>query len=226
VYPLLFLMTGKQKHIFTEKRKALASKVLARKIGYLKSVDFSLPDLPAQAFNAHRIIRPIDQLFVIQEGVVEIWHSPHDMFITSLEAGRIFGDMPLLGQTMLGTQAIASGSVTLGVMNLALVEEWVKTNSLEILKMIGARFAAVEVEHYRSTFQTVDSRLAGLLLELAGDESSVTGFTQEQLADQLATYRETVTNALDSLKQDGTIEIGRLRITILNKRALKELSEL
>jgi hypothetical protein len=39
-------------------------------------------------------------------------------------------------------------------------------------------------------------------------------------------YRETVTNVLDALKSERIIEVGRKRLTILNKRALVELSEL
>jgi CRP-like cAMP-binding protein len=100
-------------------------------------------------------------------------------------------------------------------MNLALTKEWINLNPLSFLRDIGPRFAHAQKEHYRTTFQTVESRLAGLLLHLAGGESSVTGFTQGDLAEQLATYRETVTNSMDALKEDRLIEIGRKRITSL-----------
>ncbi|MFP5261014.1 MAG: Crp/Fnr family transcriptional regulator [Blastocatellia bacterium] len=198
--------------------------MLAQKIGYLK-IDFF--ELPTEIFRAHRIIRPNNQLFVVQEGVVEIWHTAQDMFVTSLEAGSVFGELPLLGQTMLDCRAIAgSGGVTVGVMDVSLVSEWINSNPISILQEIGPHLAYVEAEHYRTTFQTVESRLAGLLLNLAGDESEVSGFTQGELAEKLATYRETVTNVMDSLREDRLIEIGRKKITILNKKALKELSEL
>jgi CRP-like cAMP-binding protein len=211
----------------TEKRKALASRMLTQKIGYLKIDDLPTIDLPTESFRAHRIIRPKNELFVVQEGLVEIWYTPHDLFITSLEAGRIFGELLLLGQTMLGTHAIAgSGGVTLGVMNLSLIEEWINANPLSILREIGPRFAYAQGEHYRTTFQTVESRLAGLLLNLAGEELSVTGFTQGDFAEQLSTYRETITKVMDSLRDDKLVEIGRKKITLLNKKALKELSEL
>jgi CRP-like cAMP-binding protein len=223
VCPLFLFM----KHVLTEKRKVLASRMLAQKIGYLKIDDLPTVDLPTESFRAHRIIRPKDQLFVIHKGLIEIWYTPHDMFITSLEEGSIFGELALLGQTMLDTQAIAgSGGVTLGVMNLSLIEEWIELNPLTFLREIGPRFAYTQGEHYRQTFQTVDSRLARLLLNLAGEGSSVTGFTQGDFAEQLATYRETVTNSMDSLREDRLVEIGRKKITILNKKALKELSEL
>ena len=75
-------------------------------------------------------------------------------------------------------------------------------------------------------FQTVESRLAALLLEMAGATNSIKGYTHKDLGKQIGTYRETVTNTLHEMKVNGFIEIGRARVTILDKRALRELSEL
>jgi CRP-like cAMP-binding protein len=215
------------KHGLTEKRKALASRMLAEKIGYLRIDDLPEINLPTESFRAHRVIRPNNQLFVIREGVVEIWHTAQDMFITSLETGMVFGDMPLLGQTMLDCRAIAgSGGVMLGVMDIPLAMEWASSGPLKILEEIGPRFAHAQAEHYQTTFQTVESRLAGLLLNLAGEGATVGGLTHGDLAEKLSTYRETITNSIDSLREGRLIEIGRKRITILNKKGLRELSEL
>ena len=201
----------------------MAAKMLASKIGYLKA---EIPNLPTQIFSSHRIIRPKDNLFLIQQGQVEIWYSPQDMLVTTLEVGSVFGDLPLLGQTMVGCQAIAGSEVTLGVMNLSRIEEWIKSDPLILFKRLGPHFALVEAEHYRVSFQTLDARFARLLLELAGSESSIEGFTQSQLSEKLGTYRETVAHATDFLKQEKVIEVGRKKITILNRKALRELSEM
>ena len=197
--------------------------MLANKIGYLK---IDIPNLPTQNFNPHRIIRPKDQLFVIQKGNVEIWYTPQDMLVTTLEVGNVFGDLPLLGQTMIGCQAIAATEVTLGVMNPSLVEEWIKSDPLNLFQRLGPHFARIEAEHYRVSFQTTDARFARLILDLAGSESTVEGFTQFQLAERLGTYRETVAHTTNILKQDKIIEVGRKKITILNRKALRELSEM
>jgi CRP-like cAMP-binding protein len=211
------------KHTFTKRRKSLAAKMLADKIGYLK---IKIPNLPTQTFHSHRIIRPKDQLFVVQKGQVEIWYTPQDILVTILEVGSVFGDLPLLGQTMLGCQAIAGSEVTLGVMNPSLVEGWIKSDPLNLFQRLGPHFARIEAEHYRVSFQTTDARFARLILDLAGTESTVEGFTQSQLAEQLGTYRETVANTTNILKQDKIIEVGRKKITILNRKALRELSEM
>ena len=65
-----------------------------------------------------------------------------------------------------------------------------------------------------------------MYLDLAGTESTVEGFTQFQLAERLGTYRETVAHTTNILKQEKIIEVGRKRITILNRKALRELSEM
>jgi CRP-like cAMP-binding protein len=223
-------MSVQRKHAFADKRKVLAARSLAQKIGYLRARDFpsSLFDnLPTRIINAHRILRPKDELFIVQNGVVEIWHSYHDLLVTELGPGSLFGEMSLLGQTMLGCQAIAGPrGVTVCIVNVERVTECMKAPPLNILQELGRRLVLMEGEHYRATFQTVESRLAGLLLELAGADSSVKGFTHEELGERIGAYRETVTNALDAMRVDRLIEIGRKRIGVLDKRALQELSQL
>jgi CRP-like cAMP-binding protein len=212
---------------FSKKTKSLVAATLAQKIGYLKTEHFPesfFENIPTQTFSAHKIIRPKDELFVVQEGIVEIWHSHHDMLVTKLQAGTLFGDLPLLGQAMYGTQAI-SGGVTLGVMNLELITERIRENPIKVLEEIGPRLIRVEIEHYRNAFQSVISRIAALLLELAGASSTIQS-TQEEIGNTLGVYRETITMSMGSMKEDKLIEIGRKRITILDKRALQELSEL
>jgi CRP-like cAMP-binding protein len=220
-----------RKHERSQGTKALAASALAQKIGYLRVEE--LPNthmfetLPAQSFSANRIIRGTDKLFLLRHGVVEIWHTSHDTLVKELKPGVLFGDMALLGQTMLGTKAITgTPGATVTVIDADTVKEWIKTAPVPIVEKIGHRLADIEGEHYRSRFQLADSRIAAMLLELAGEGSHVLGLTHEEMGEKIGVYRETVTNMLDAMKSERLIEIGRKRITILDKRALKELSEL
>ena len=92
--------------------------------------------------------------------------------------------------------------------------------------MLGPRLAQIEVEHYRTQFQMTDSRLAALLLDLAGESEVITGLTQKDLSDQLGAYRETVTNVIQAMKKKKLVEMGRKKIIILDKKGLNDLSEL
>ena len=218
----------KKRKGLSQKIKLLAASTLAQKIGYLKTQDFPsrfFDDIPTQTFSPHKIIRPKDELFIVESGVVEIWHTRHDMLVSKLQAGTLFGDLPLLGQAMYGTQAI-SGGTTLGVMNLELLTERVKESPIEILEKIGPRLIRAETDHYRTAFQTTDIRLAALLLGLAGETSVIEGYGHEELSQRLGVYRETVTTTMQGMKANGLIRVGRKQITIRDWKALKELSEL
>jgi hypothetical protein len=65
----------------------------------------------------------------------------------------LFGNMALLGQTMIGTRAISAtvGSV-LAEITTDTVKEWIKGNPLEVAQRIGSRLTEIEIEHYRATF--------------------------------------------------------------------------
>ena len=222
---------GVKKHEPTQRKKALTASTLAQKIGYLQVEE--LPDwqifesLPTKSFSPHRIIRGKDELFLVRRGLVEIWHTRHDTLVKSLGPGVLFGDFPLLGQTMIGTRAITgSPGATITIIDADTAKEWIKTSPLWVVEMLGRRLARVEGEHYRARFQLADSRIAAYLLELAGEDSTIVGLTHKDIGRNIGLYRETVTNMLDALKLDGVIEVGRMKINILNKKALKELSEL
>lgn len=159
--------------------------------------------------------------------MVEIYHASHNYFIKRLSAGTLFGDMPLLGQTMLITKALAGEvGAEIAFMDEETAKRWARTNPLGLLEKIGSRLAEIEEEHYSSHFQLADSRLAGLLLRLAGKDSVIEGISHQELGERLGLYRETVTVILDAWKLDKLIAVGRMKITILEKRALRELSEL
>lgn len=221
----------RRKHLLSEKTKALSAAALAQKIGYLHINDFPHADvfenLPTQSYSPHRIVRCKDELLLIGEGVVEIWHTHHDYLVKELRAGVLFGEMTLLGQTMFGTKAIVgTEGAAVSIMDADAAKEWIKANPVSILEKLGHRLAEIETHHYRSSFQLADSRVAALLLELVGEGSTVEGLTHEEIGEKVGLYRETVTNVLQAMKVGKLIEIGRKRITIIDKRALLELSEM
>ncbi len=227
----LTLKQGVRKHARTERMKALAASALAQKVGYLRIEDLPHTDifdtLPTKSFDARHVIGCKDELFVIKHGLVEIWHKRDAKLVKNLTAGALFGEMSLVGQTMLSTRAIAGApGATVAVMDEIAALRWVEADPARMMRVIGSRLAKVEDEHYRSRFQLADSRIAALLLELAGKRSTVTGVTHEEIGERLGLYRETVTILLDSMKLEKLIETGRKRVTILDRRALRELSEM
>ena len=223
-------MIPHRKHLQSDKKKTLVAATLAKKIGYLKIQDIVpsgiIENLQTQSFNPHRIIITKNKLFLVKEGTVEIWHTHYDKLVKTLEPGMLFGNMALLGQVMIGTRAISGTEGTIiAEVTTDTVREWMKSSPLAISEWMGTRLAEIEVEHYRAAFQLADSRVSALLLELANEDLIIEGLSHKDLALRIGLYRETITNVLSVMKQDKLIKVGRERITILDKRALQELSE-
>ena len=225
--------TGKKKRLgSTKNTKALVASSLARRIGYLTVDDFPdqalFDELPTRPYAPHRIIRcKDDELFIVERGLVEIWHTHHDILVKKLTTGMLFGEMHLLGQTMITTQAQASDEgAVIAVMSVEQVKELIAANALLLAEKLCPQLVSISIEHYRASFQRAESRLAALLLEMAGDGSIIRGITQRQMGERIGVIRETVTVALTEMKANRLIGIGRMKTTILDRQALEKLSRM
>jgi CRP/FNR family transcriptional regulator, cyclic AMP receptor protein len=228
----------------SEKIRSLAAMSVAQKVGYLQMDDLAGTDnaklealinerLPRRNFKQGDTIYPGNQkgpvLFLVKSGTVRITRSSaqgQQYDVKTVEAGTIFGEMPQLGQTMLGAHAIAADAVKVAVINapeferLALSAPAIAVN---LLRQVGSRLVEAERRHEQAAFQPVTSRIASLLLKLANKENQVVGHTHQEMADMLGVYRETVTNAIAELKSDRLIKVGRKRITIQDADAIKRM---
>lgn len=223
--------SGRRKHKITDRMKALAASALAQKIGYLRIEDFPrsevLAALPKREYEPNHLIRCAGLLCLVSGGSVQIRHSRHDYKVKELTAGALFGAIPLLGQTMLGTKAVAGvKGARVSIISAATAREWVKSDPVAIFRRLGSRLAFIEDEHYRAGFQLADSRIAALLLELSRGRPVIRGWSHERIGNRLGLYRETVTVILDAMRQDKLIRVSRMEITILDKKSMRELSEL
>jgi CRP/FNR family cyclic AMP-dependent transcriptional regulator len=73
-------------------------------------------------------------------------------------------------------------------------------------------------------FKSIPARMAELLLKLtdpANDPAVLEGYSHQDLAEMLGTYRETATITLNDFKSKGWIEISRKRIALLDREALQ-----
>jgi CRP-like cAMP-binding protein len=86
----------------------------------------------------------------------------------------------------------------------------------------NARLHEVEEKLESMAFRGIMGRLAELLLKLAEQQGGtrVVGYTHQDLAENVGTYRETTTQVLNELRSLGYITIKRKSIDILNARQL------
>ena len=175
-----------------------------------------------------------EALFLLKKGRVTLYRlSPEGRKLVTamLGPGTFFGEMSVIGQGMYDSFAEASEASTLCVMSRADVERLLLAEpkvALRLLEAIGRRLVEAERRLEDTTFKDVSARVASLLIRLAREQGSpneVAGLTHQDLADSLGIYRETVTSALDRLKEAGLVEVGRKRIAILRPDDLRALAE-
>ena len=90
-----------------------------------------------------------------------------------------------------------------------------------LMQAMGQRVVEAENRLEQMAYSTIASRLAALLLELAGDDPrSVVRATHQELADMLGTWRETISKTLQDFRRRGLVASGRRQLTLLDKDGL------
>ena len=172
-------------------------------------------------------------LFLLKEGQVQLYRISPDgkkLVIGTVGPGAIFGEMALIGQGMHNTFAEATEDCVLLVMSRQDVERLLVTKpkvALRIFEELGSRLKDTEARLEEIAFRGIPARLASFLLQTADEQGTdtVTGLTHQDLGEQIGTYRETTTQTLNTFKANGLIDIGRKRITILDRPGLERIAE-
>lgn len=181
----------------------------------------------------YRPEEPSEVLFILKEGRVQLYRiSPEGkkLVISTLGPHTLFGEMALLGAKMHNTFAEAVEDCLICIMSRTDLERTILSKpqvALRILEVTGKRLGDAEEQLKNMAFKGIPARLASLLLQLADEQGSddITGLTHQDLAESVGTYRETATQVLNDMKADGLIEIGRKRITILDRARLTSVAE-
>lgn len=171
-------------------------------------------------------------LFILRSGRVQLYRiSPEGkkLVISTLGPHTLFGEMAMLGTRMHNTFAEAADDSEILVMSRADLERLILGKpqvALRILEVTGKRLVEAEDRLKNMAFKGIPARLASLILRLSEERDSddIVGLTHQDLAESVGTYRETATQVLNDLKAEGLIEIGRKRITILDRERLTEVA--
>lgn len=172
-------------------------------------------------------------LFILKKGRVQFYRlSPEGkkLVVATIGPGTIFGEMAVIGQGMQNAFAEAVDDCLLCVMSRHDVERLIlgkPSVALRILGLMADRLSRAEAQLEDMAFKSIPTRLALLLLRLREDQGgdSVYGYTHQDLAEAIGTYRETATQTLNEFKANKLIEIGRKRIDILDLPGLQVMAE-
>lgn len=219
-----------------------------QKIGYLKTIDI-FQDLSQREMQemdrsitmstcrAGKVFyQPEDSspaLFILKKGRVQFYRISSEgkkLIVSTIGPGTIFGEMAIVGQGLQNTFAEALDDCLLCVMSKYDVERLILDKpqvGLRFMQVLSNRLTDSESRLEELAFKTITGRLAALLLRLSDATGGVIkGYTHQDLADMVGTYRETITQTLNEFKSNGIIGIGRKRIDVLDSQALQKLAEI
>lgn len=170
-------------------------------------------------------------LFLLKKGRVQLYRlSPagKKLVVATLGPGAIFGEMSLVGQGMHNTFAESVGECMLCVMSRSDVERLMREKpqvAFRFVEALGERLTETERRLEEIAFKSIPARLASLLIDLSHEKGTdeVYGYTHQDLAEMLGTYRETITQTLNEFKTEGLIEIGRKRIILNDIAGLNDI---
>jgi CRP/FNR family transcriptional regulator, cyclic AMP receptor protein len=180
-----------------------------------------------------------DACYIVRDGSFRVTREHSDgraITLATLGPGEIFGELAMLDGD---TRSASAESITDGTL-LALPANDVRSllgrNPEIALKLVAGlvrRLRAANMRLSRQSFQTVPSRVAGILAQLSreGQDSGPDGdgelqevtirMNQTDLAQLAGTSRESVSRFLAELERAGVVRSGRGRVTVLQPNKLR-----
>jgi CRP/FNR family transcriptional regulator, cyclic AMP receptor protein len=175
-----------------------------------------------------------DACYLVRKGDLRVTREHPDgraIALATLGPGDIFGELAMLdGEARSASVETLSDSELLAL-PAADVRRLLADHPEISVKLIAAltkRLRETNERVARQSFQTVPSRVAGVLTQLIAEESATTGrqgitirMTQADLAQLAGTSRESVSRFLATLERAGVVRVGRGRVTVVEPRRLR-----
>jgi CRP/FNR family transcriptional regulator, cyclic AMP receptor protein len=170
-----------------------------------------------------------DACYIVREGSFRVTREHSDgraITLATLGPGEIFGELAMLDGDKRSASAEALTDGELLALPAGDVRALLARHPEIALKLVAGlvrRLRAANVRLSRQSFQTVPSRVAGILAQLTheaqngGEKGAVTiRMNQSDLAQLAGTSRESVSRFLAELERAGVVSCGRGRVTVLD----------
>jgi CRP-like cAMP-binding protein len=175
-----------------------------------------------------------DACYLVRSGDLRVTREHPDgraIALATLGPGDIFGELAMLdGEARSASVETLSDSELLAL-PAADFRRLLADHSEISVKLIGAltrRLRQTNERVARQSFQTVPSRVAGVLSQLIAEEAAseerktvTLRMTQADLAQLAGTSRESVSRFLATLERAGVVRVGRGRVTVLEPPRLR-----
>ncbi len=166
-------------------------------------------------------------LFLLKSGKVELFRQSPDgrkLTLANVEEGTFFGEMSLIGLHLNGTHAMAREDCVICVLSRHDLESLMlehPTVALRVAEALTHRLEETRALLQEIAFNDLTGKVAGLLLQLAGGDSNIDGYSHEDLAARVGCLRESFTAVLDRFKRSGAVTTGRKRIKVTDRAQIE-----
>jgi CRP/FNR family transcriptional regulator, cyclic AMP receptor protein len=171
-----------------------------------------------------------EALFLLKKGKVNVYQLTPDgrkLITAVITPGTLFGNMAFTGSRLGDSFAEALEDSVLCVMSRADLEHLITMYpviGIRLLDILGNRARELEERLAEGLLRDMQARVAAALLRLSDRQgSNEIRITHQELADNLGTYRETVTLTLGGLQTRGLVTLERGLICILDAAGLREI---
>jgi CRP/FNR family transcriptional regulator len=175
-----------------------------------------------------------DACYIVRSGDLRVTTEHSDgraIALATLGPGDIFGELAMFDGGIRSASVETLADSELLALPAADVRRLLADHpeiSVKLIVALVRRLRATNERVARQSFQTVPSRVAGVLVRLIAEESWPEGrdgitvrMTQADLAQLAGTSRESVSRFLATLERAGVVRVGRGRVTIVEPRRLR-----
>jgi CRP/FNR family transcriptional regulator, cyclic AMP receptor protein len=175
-----------------------------------------------------------DACYIVRAGDLRVTREHPDgraIALATLGPGDIFGELAMLDGEARSASVETLSECELLALPAGDVRRMLQSSSEITVKLVVAltrRLREANERIARQSFQTVPSRVAGVLSQLIAEETPLEGrngitirMTQADLAQLAGTSRESVSRFLAVLERAGVVHVGRGRVTVLEPRRLR-----
>jgi CRP/FNR family transcriptional regulator len=175
-----------------------------------------------------------DACYLVRSGDLRVTREHPDgraIALATLGPGDLFGELAMLDGEARSASVETLSESELVALPAADVRRLLADHPEISVKLVAAltrRLRETNERVARQSFQTVPSRVAGVLTQLIAEETAAEGrhgvtvrMTQADLAQLAGTSRESVSRFLATLERAHVVRVGRGRVTVLEPRRLR-----
>jgi CRP/FNR family transcriptional regulator, cyclic AMP receptor protein len=175
-----------------------------------------------------------DACYIVRSGDLRVTREHSDgraIALASLGPGDFFGELAMLDGEARSASVETLADSELLALPAGDMRRVIAGNGEIAAKLIAAltrRLRETNERVARQSFQTVPSRVAGVLAQLIAEEALPEGregvtirMRQADLAQLAGTSRESVSRFLATLERAGVVTVGRGRVTVVEPRRLR-----